>query len=141
MALLYLRKELEKIKVRRSLERVAPISRDPTFNDIVKFSSPYVGIGNNHLLVLNVAKMVEFARQGADGVVNAICFNCMLGTASAAIASKIRKDCGRIPIPTFVFTGSELATEKTRLEAFVYQVHQFARRRAREEGTGATQNQ
>jgi len=131
MALLYLRKELEKKKVRRSLEGAGPNYKDPTFNDIVRFSSPYIGLANNQLLLLNIAKMVEFVDQGADGVINAICFNCMLGTVSAAIASKIRKDYGHIPIPTFVYTGSELAAEKTNLEAFVYQVRQYASRKKR----------
>ena len=131
IALMYLRKELEKKKVRRSLEGAGLNYKDPTFNDIVRFSSPYIGLANNQLVLLNIAKMVEFVDQGADGVINAICFNCMLGTVSAAIASKIRKDYDHIPIPTFVYAGSELAGEKTNLEAFVYQVHQFARRKKR----------
>ena len=131
IALLYLRKELEKMKVRRSLEGARPIYRDPTFNDIVRFSSPYIGLANNQLLLLNIAKIVEFVDQGADGVINAICFNCMLGTISAAIASKIRKDYDHVPIPTFVYTGSELTAEKTNLEAFVHQVRQYASRKKR----------
>ena len=129
MALLYLRKELEKARVRRRLGKVVPPGKARTYNDIVRFAAPYVGVDSNQFLVLNVAKMVEFAERGADGVINAICFNCMLGTASAAIACRIRKDFGQIPIPTFVYTGSETAAEKTRLEAFVYQVHQFAQRK------------
>ena len=36
------------------------------------------------------AKIVDFARNGADGIINAICFNCMVGNASAAITEKIR---------------------------------------------------
>ncbi|MGD1010465.1 MAG: acyl-CoA dehydratase activase [Candidatus Aminicenantales bacterium] len=131
MALLYLRKELEKLKVRKTLERAGPIGKDPTYSDIVKFSSRYVGPDNNEFLFLNIAKMVAFARQGVDGVINAICFNCMIGTVSAAIASKIRQDYGQIPIPTFTYTGSELAAERTKLEAFVYQVKQYAKRKKR----------
>ncbi len=130
-ALLYLRKEIEKIRIRKSVERGLPLPKDPTFNDIIRLSSPYVGLDNNHVLILNVAKMAEFAAQGADGVINAICFNCMLGTVAGAIASRIRRDYDNIPIPTFIYTGSELAAEKTRLEAFVYQIKQ---RRARKSG-------
>jgi predicted CoA-substrate-specific enzyme activase len=131
LAILYLRKELEKMRVRRSLEGAVPAIKDPTYSDIVKFTQPYVGLDSNQFLFLNIAKMVDFARQGADGVINAICFNCMLGTVSAAIASKIRKDYDQIPIPTFIYTGSELAAEKTKLEAFVYQVQQYAKRKTR----------
>jgi len=140
MALLYLRKELEKARVRRRLGKVVPPGRVRTYNDVVRFATPYVGLDSNQFLVLNVAKMVELAERGVDGVINAICFNCMLGTASAAIAGRIRKDYNQIPIPTFVYTGTEPAAEKTRLEAFVYQVHQFAGRKGTrpEAGSEAT---
>jgi predicted CoA-substrate-specific enzyme activase len=131
MALLYLRKELEKVKIRKSLERAMPLPKDPTFGEVVRFVSPYFGLENNQTLLLNVAKMVEFVEEGADGVINAICFNCMLGTISAAIATRIRKDYDEIPIPTFIYAGAELGAERTRLEAFVYQVRQHAKRKKR----------
>jgi predicted CoA-substrate-specific enzyme activase len=138
MALLYLRKELEKVKIRKSLERAGPIARDPTFNEVVRFVTPYFGLENNQTLLLNIAKMVEFVEEGVDGVINAICFNCMLGTVSAAIAAKIRKDYDEIPIPTFIYAGSERGAERTRLEAFAYQVRQYAKRKKRHRPAGTT---
>jgi hypothetical protein len=86
-------------------------------------------LNNNEIVLLNIARMVDYARKGADGVINAICFNCLLGTVSAAIAARVRKDCGDIPIPTFIYAGTELAAERTKLEAFVYQVKQSATRK------------
>ncbi|HVP91940.1 MAG TPA: acyl-CoA dehydratase activase, partial [Terriglobales bacterium] len=131
LGILYLRKELEKVKVRRRLEGAIPLAKEPTYGDIVKYTLPYVGLDSNRFLFLNVAKMVDFARRGADGVVNAICFNCMLGTVSAAISAGVRNDFDHIPIPTFIYTGSEFASERTRLEAFAYQVRQYAERKKR----------
>jgi predicted CoA-substrate-specific enzyme activase len=129
LALLYLRKELEKAKVRRRLGRAVPFAKDPAYSDIVKSTTPYLGIDANRFLFLNMAKIVDFARRGADGVINAVCFNCMIGAASAVLATSVRTDYSNIPIPTFIYAGSELATERTRLEAFVYQVRQSARRK------------
>ena len=131
LALLYLRKELEKTKVRRRLEGAIPLAKEPTWSDVVKYTLPYVGLDANQFLFLNIAKMVDFARRGADGVINAVCFNCMLGAVSAAISASVRNDFDDIPIPTFIYTGSELAAERTRLEAFVYQVRQYALRKKR----------
>ena len=128
LAVLYLRKELEKAKVRRRLGKGLSLARDPSYDDVVKSTSPYVGIEGNRFLFLNVAKMVYFARRGADGIINAVCFNCMIGTLSEGLSAGIRSDFGNIPIPTFVYTGSGLASERTRLEAFVHQVRQQARR-------------
>ena len=129
LAILYLRKELEKAKVRRHLEKAIPLAKDPTYADVVKYTIPYVGTDGNRFLFLNIAKMVDFARRGVDGVINAVCFNCMIGAVSAAISASVRNDFSHIPIPTFIYTGSELASERTRLEAFVYQVRQYAKRK------------
>jgi len=129
LALMYLRKELEKAKVRRRLGKTPPLAKDPAYRDIVKYTAPYVGTDGNRFLFLNIAKMVDFARRGADGIINAVCFNCMIGAASAVISAGVRSDYSRIPIPTFVYTASELASERTRLEAFVHQVRQYANRK------------
>jgi hypothetical protein len=73
--------------------------------------------------------MVEFVKRRADGVINVICLNCMLGTVSEAISAQIKRDHGRIPIPTLVFSGSDSPSENTKLEAFVYQVQRFAQKK------------
>ena len=129
IGLLSLKKELETWRTKRCMKSVLPRSSEPGFIEIIENSSPYIGYENNDLLILNISKIVDFVKQGADGVINAICFNCMLGTISGAIATRVRKDFEDIPIPTLVFSGSEVSSERTKLEAFVYQVHQFSKRR------------
>ncbi|NLH77865.1 MAG: hypothetical protein GX465_12585 [Acidobacteria bacterium] len=51
--------------------------------------------------------------------------------SSAAIPAGVRSDFDHVPIPTFIYTGSEHASERTRLEAFAYQVRQYAARKDR----------
>lgn len=123
--LLNLRKELEKYKIEKSLQGIIPDWKEPGFRQVEELISPYLSLDNNQTLILNIAKMVDFASRGADGVINAICFNCMLGTVSGAIAQKIRRDFKNIPIPALIFKGKEDLTEESRLEAFVYQVKQL----------------
>ena len=67
-------------------------------------------------------RIVDFARRGADGIINAVCFNCMVGNASAAIIEKIRNDYHDIPIVTAVYSGGEEPSRAMVLEAFVSQV-------------------
>jgi predicted CoA-substrate-specific enzyme activase len=129
IGLLYLKKELETWKVKKDLRGSVHRITEPTFKQIKEFTSPYIGMENNDILLMNIAKMVDFARRGADGVINAICFNCMLGTISEAIASRIRRDCRNIPIPTLIFSGKQTPTEKTKIEAFIFQVQQYAQRK------------
>ena len=64
---------------------------EPGYLEMRKLAGPYMPNEAHELLFVNVAKIVDFARGGADGVVNAICFGCMMGTASAAIIEKIRR--------------------------------------------------
>jgi hypothetical protein len=53
----------------------------------------------------------------------------MLGTVSEALAVQIRRDYKHIPLPTLIYGTTELSSEKSKLEAFVYQVHQFAKKK------------
>ena len=114
----------------KNLREALPRLREPSSKDILEFVSPYIGRDNNQTLLLNIAKMVDFARRGADGVINAICFNCMLGTVAEALSAQVRRDYRNIPLPTLIYGTTELSSEKSKLEAFVYQVHQFAKKRA-----------
>jgi hypothetical protein len=89
---------------------------------------PYLGEQQNEILVLNVAKMVDFARRGADGIVNAVCFNCMLGTVSSAVTGRIRENHDGIPIANLVYSAVE-GSQRAMLEAFLHQVKTYATRR------------
>ncbi len=129
--LLNLRKDIETWKIKHKLKKVMDPLSEPDYKRVLEFSSPYIHPENNRILLLNIAKMVDFARKGAHGVINVICFNCMLGTVSEAISAQVKRDHGRMPIPTLVYSGSDISSENTKLEAFVYQVHKFAERKKR----------
>ncbi len=127
---LNLRKNFERDRVRRMLKFDNARFVEPGYEEALLNASPYLGRDNNSLVLLNVAKMVDYSKRGADGVLNVICFNCMLGTVAAALAERIRRDQSHIPLPTLVFSGTESVAERTRLEAFVHQVKRFAERRS-----------
>ncbi|MBL6975581.1 MAG: hypothetical protein ISR64_07620, partial [Deltaproteobacteria bacterium] len=90
-------------------------------------AAPYVDPRANETIILNAAKMVDYARRGAHGVINAISFHCMLGTVSASMTERIRRDHGRIPILNLVYSGKEAAETRTKIETFAHQVKAFAR--------------
>lgn len=104
-------------------------SSEPDYAEMKKLAGPYMPNEAQELLFINVAKLVDFASNGADGIINAICFNCMIGNASAAIAEKIRRDFDDIPIITAVYSGGEDPSRKMVLEAFVSQVIERRARR------------
>lgn len=103
---------------------------EPGYLEMRKLAGPYMPNEAHPLLFVNVAKIVDFARGGADGVVNAICFGCMVGNASAAVIERIRRDFDDVPIVTAVYSGADDPSRRMVLEAFVGQVRARHDRRA-----------
>ena len=102
---------------------------EPGYLEMKRLAAPYMPNEAHELLFLNTVKIVDFARRGADGIINAICFNCMVGNASAAVIERIRRDYQDIPIITAVYSGGEDPSRRMGLEAFVGQVKEQHRKR------------
>ncbi|MFH1467125.1 MAG: acyl-CoA dehydratase activase [Pseudomonadota bacterium] len=104
---------------------------EPSNQRVRELAAPYLGAEAGSLEILNIAKMADFAERGADGVLNAICFGCMVGGISAAILQKIRQDHGGLPMATIAYGGTGGSDGSARLEAFVHQVAAFHAKRQR----------
>jgi len=138
MEILNIRKDIETRRIKKGFKQALVRISEPNYKSILEFSRPYINPENNSILLLNIAKMVDYAKRGADGIINVICMNCMLGTVSEAISTQIKKDFDNIPLPTLVFSGSDISSENTKLEAFVYQVKRFAEKRRQEKSMGVS---
>jgi predicted CoA-substrate-specific enzyme activase len=115
-------------KLTRRLPReVVDFAVEPPADDLIRLAHRYVGPRTNHLIVLTVAKMVDFLRRGAAGVINASGINCAVGTVSAAAVSAIRADFGNAPIINLVYGNGEGPTQRIRLETFAHQVQRHRR--------------
>ncbi len=91
----------------------------------------YVGANASHLVRGIVAKMVDFATRGADGVISAIGLGCMVGVTVSASIPAVRRDHGGLPIVSIAYGGTEGPAQQIQLETFVHQVKQrFERRTA-----------
>jgi predicted nucleotide-binding protein (sugar kinase/HSP70/actin superfamily) len=129
-----LKRLIDAWKIHRvAADRVARLE-EPGYLAMKRLAAPYMPNEAHELLFLNTVKIVDFARRGADGIINAICFNCMVGNASAAIIEKIRRDHHGIPIITAVYSGGEDPSRRMVLDAFVSQVKEHHRKRQRPRG-------
>lgn len=115
-------KEAKRFQVKKKLDFADLKIKEPGFAEMLRSTLTYLNYNNNQSLFLNVAKIIDFARKGADGIINVICFNCMLGTVSAGISRRIKQDFGDIPLPTLIYGETETNSTRNRLEAFVEQV-------------------
>ncbi|MFH2002436.1 MAG: acyl-CoA dehydratase activase [Planctomycetota bacterium] len=122
-------KELSEQGIRKLFQERFRHVEEPGYKEVVAIAAPYVGERSSEVLMLNIAKMVDFAAKGADGIINAMCFNCMVGSVSAAMTLKLRRDNNNIPIVNLVLGGTEGTAQTLRLEAFIHQVKEFAARK------------
>ncbi|MCX5789180.1 MAG: hypothetical protein NTX64_11845 [Elusimicrobia bacterium] len=113
----------------RRVKRFAEPGAEPGYEEMRAVAAPYVGERAMEVISVNIAKMSDFASKGADGIINAMCFNCMVGNVSSAITGKLRREHDDIPIVNLVFGASEGASQSLRLEAFLHQVKAYAARR------------
>jgi hypothetical protein len=118
-------------RLRRTLGRFLEGRDEPELHHALSLAAPHVGCSNMELLQLNVAKLASFAERGADGLLNVVGQNCMVGTISAAVTSRIRRDHGGIPLTTLTYGPTESPAEHVSLEAFVGQVRRRFEERSR----------
>lgn len=76
---------------------------------------------------LTMGRAVEMAHNGVSGIVNVLPFACMPGLVVAGMAPRLRRDLHDVPWLDVALDGQEETNIRTRLEAFVHQVVQFAR--------------
>jgi len=101
---------------------IKALAVEPPAHELIRLALPFVGSRTDSLIVQCVAKTVDFLRRGAGGVINAVCINCMVGTATASVIPSIRAAFGQSPVITLVYGNSEGPTQRIRLETFVHQV-------------------
>ncbi len=97
---------------------------EPSQPTLQSYALPYVSENSNHLIRAMVAKMVDFSKRGADGVISAIGLNCMAGTAAASAIGKIREDHNGIPIISLTYGSAEDLSQKIQLDTFLNQVYE-----------------
>ncbi|MGI6395437.1 MAG: acyl-CoA dehydratase activase [bacterium] len=97
-----------------------PQERD--IHAVKKVANKYANLNIDKVLALNLNRIEEFYQSGADGILNVMCHNCMLGTVTASLSKSIRRDMNEIPICTLVYEGLKSTHNENRLEAFAHQV-------------------
>jgi predicted nucleotide-binding protein (sugar kinase/HSP70/actin superfamily) len=82
-----------------------------------------------------IATTLRNLDSGGDGVLNLMTLNCSYGTVVTAALMRALKDRPDVPMLTLVYDGLKKTNEKTRIEAFMEQVHdRFKIRLNRETG-------
>jgi len=112
---------------------------DAPMRDLFEMARPYFDPLLGTEALITVAKVVEYARHGVSGIVNVMPFSCMPGMVVSGLSARMRRDLGQLPWLDVNFDGQRITNIRTRLEAFVHQVTQFARSHERGDGPASAQ--
>ncbi len=114
---------------------------EPDMETIEKYVEDLLPGEPELLVMLNVAKHVDFAEKGVDGILNVFCLNCMVGTSTAAVFPSIREKTGEIPMMSLVFDGLGTTHARNRTEAFAHRVKRYHKERIEKKNrkTGAAE--
>ena len=113
-------------RVRGLIDRLFPDTirtpQERQYPDIRPSTERYTSFWIDKALSLNLSRIEEFYLAGADGVINTMCHNCMLGTVTGALAPKMRTDMDDMPLCNLIYEGLQSTHNVNRLEAFAHQV-------------------
>ncbi len=95
---------------------------EPNAQEVLKYTRGILPGEPELLVTLNVAKHVDFANKGVDGILNVYCLNCLIGTATTSIFKSLMELTSGVPMMPLVFENMGGTHIKNRVEAFVYRV-------------------
>jgi len=100
--------------------------RNVPLNAMLQLCSPYVHKDYDGDPVIAMGSAAYLSTRGVSGIAAILPFTCMPGTLVAAVSDSFRKDHGNIPWINVAYDGQDSVSLDTRLQAFVFQVKEYA---------------
>ncbi|RKY08459.1 MAG: hypothetical protein DRP66_04510 [Planctomycetota bacterium] len=89
---------------------------------LAALARPFVSEHTNSLTLLGVGKTADFIERGAQGVINAVAFHCMVGVAIDSALPLLRQSYPDTPVITLTYGSSQGPAQQIKLETFVQTV-------------------
>lgn len=121
--------------IMRRLERTVRGALDRRLSvdveEMLEGCGPYIHRDYDGDPPLALGTAAALSGEGIAGVAHILPFTCLPGTIVGALSGSFRSDHGELPWVNIDFDGQADAGMETRLEAFMYQAHQYARQAER----------
>lgn len=106
-----------------------PLDEDLRVKDMLAHSNKYIhqDYDGDPPLALGTASILS--KTYVSGIVNILPFTCLPGTLNTSVSEVFRKDNDQLPWENFAYDGQEDTSLDTRLQAFMHQVYEYARRK------------
>ncbi|MRR24011.1 hypothetical protein EG830_13655 [bacterium] len=110
----------------RGIKKVSDTSKDVSLHEILKLSNRYVSEFYDGDPPIALGMSSALADRGVSGIAAILPFTCMPGTLIASVSDSFRKDHNNIPFLNIPYDGQDSVSLETRLQAFFFQVREFA---------------
>ncbi len=121
-----LRSEIASTATKRLFQNIEPeilqLATEQKPSALVALARPFVSAHTNSPTILGVGKIADFIERGAQGVINAVAFHCMVGVAIDSALPLLRQTYPDTPVITLTYGSTQSPAQQIRLETFVQTV-------------------
>jgi predicted CoA-substrate-specific enzyme activase len=124
----WLKQKITEIVMERTVEPIRKefddhielFTREASTGHIIQKGRTYLSPAVEGEAILSMGRVVEYAEQGFDGIINVIPFGCMPGTVVSLLLHQFRQDWG-LPVLNVVVEGTKSTGQDIRFDAFIQQ--------------------
>lgn len=110
----------------KGLKRFTDHEKDVSLHDMLRLCNKYVNEFYDGDPAIALGTSVALYDRGVSGFAAILPFTCMPGTLVASVSDSFRKDHNNIPFLNIAYDGQDNVALDTRLQAFIYQVKEYA---------------
>jgi predicted nucleotide-binding protein (sugar kinase/HSP70/actin superfamily) len=107
--------------------------KDISLHDMLNLCNPYVSRDYDGDPAIAIGSSIALTKRGVSGIAAILPFTCMPGTLIASVSDGFRKDHSNIPFINIAYDGQNSVSLDTRMQAFAFQVKEFAKVRKKAE--------
>ena len=118
--------EVISMMLTRGIRKFTDQEKDVSLHDMLRLSNKYVSEFYDGDPPIALGTSVALAERGVSGMAAILPFTCMPGTLVASLSDSFRKDHDNIPFINIAYDGQDSVSLDTRLQAFAFQVKEYA---------------
>ena len=111
----------------KNIKHFTDHQKDVTLHDMLRLCDTYVHKHYDGDPPIAMGTSVALYNRGVSGFAAILPFTCMPGTLVASVSDIYRKDHSNIPFINIAYDGQDSVSLDTRLQAFVFQVKEYAK--------------
>lgn len=110
----------------RGIKKFTDHEKDVSLHDMLRLCNSYVNEYYDGDPAIAIGSSVALFNRGVSGIAAILPFTCMPGTLIASVSDVFRKSHDNMPFINIAYDGQDSVSLETRLQAFVFQVKEYA---------------